>query len=87
MGNGRKIRGVLRQHVAYVNIKWNTCDINGNRLYRIVQRQHNCKTSTYKALNSTALLKVVGNEKEGGKKVANDGNWPQTAAIEVCLPY
>ena len=33
-------------------------------------------------------LKVVGNEKEGGvKKVANDRNWPQTAAIEVCLPY
>jgi hypothetical protein len=35
-----------------------------------------------------AYLKVVGNEKEGGaKKVANDRNWPQTAAIEVCLPY
>ena len=34
------------------------------------------------------MLKVVGNEKEGGvKKLANDGNWPQTAAIEVCLPY
>ncbi len=33
-------------------------------------------------------LKVVGNEKEGGvKKVANDRNWPQTAAIEVCFPY
>jgi hypothetical protein len=33
-------------------------------------------------------LKVVGKEKEGGaKKVANDRNWPQTAAIEVCLPY
>jgi hypothetical protein len=34
-------------------------------------------------------LKVVGNEKEGGgvKKVANDRNWPETAAIEVCLPY
>jgi hypothetical protein len=31
--------------------------------------------------------KVVGNEKEGGgvKKVANDRNWPQTPAIEVCL--
>jgi hypothetical protein len=28
-------------------------------------------------------LKVVGNEKEGVKKEANDRNWPQTAAIEV----
>ncbi len=29
----------------------------------------------------------MGNEKEGGvKKVANDRNWPETAAIEVCLP-
>jgi hypothetical protein len=37
-------------------------------------------------LNNT--LKVVGNEKEGGvKTVANDRNWPQTAAIEVCLHY
>ncbi len=35
-----------------------------------------------------SLLKVVGNEKEGGvKKVANDRKWLQTAAIEVCLPY
>jgi hypothetical protein len=33
-------------------------------------------------------LKVVGNEKEGGvKTVANDRNWPQTTAIEVCLRY
>ncbi len=37
---------------------------------------------------SVHLLKVVGNEKEGGfKKVANDRNWPQTAVIEVCVPY
>ncbi len=34
-------------------------------------------------------LKVVGNEKGGGgvKTVANDRNWPQTTAIEVCLHY
>ncbi len=30
-------------------------------------------------------LKVVGKEKEGGRKVATDRNWSPTAAIEVCL--
>ncbi len=44
-----------------------------------------------KASNNMACiwtLKVVGNEKEGGvKTVAKDRNWPQTAAIEVCLHY
>jgi hypothetical protein len=30
-------------------------------------------------------LKVVGNEKEGVRKVANDRNWSRTAAIDVLL--
>jgi hypothetical protein len=46
------------------------------------------KTRSRKS-RDTVPLKVVGNKKEGGgvKKVANDRNWLQTAAIEVCLPY
>jgi hypothetical protein len=38
-------------------------------------------------MQETAYIKGSPKRKRGIKKLANDRNWPQTAAIEVCLPY
>ncbi len=52
--------------------------------YRLECSETNTKTCS---VSYFVTLKVVGNEKEGGvKKMANDRNWPETTAIEVCLP-
>ncbi len=45
-----------------------------------------CEFSKKFEMALLGYLKVVGNGKEGGVgKVANDRNWSQTAAMEVCL--
>jgi hypothetical protein len=51
-----------------------------------------CPRIKSKSVFCRAQYKIFGfkgsrRERGGVKKVANDRNWPQTAAIEVCLPY
>jgi hypothetical protein len=88
-----RIFNLFRNNVGKIIIcvLYTICYLTNNTVY-LFNTEHNCvcHAHTVYTVVRNSHLKVVGNEKEGGggvKKVANDGNWPQTAAIEVCLPY